>query len=425
MSRISLLLLAVCTLSVSSCTTVNRADGPVPAASVTFASVPGDDNVEGALRAVKERENSAEPYVKLASAYMNAARRSGNFTLNVSARNAVNKALEIEPGHQFALRLKAALNLAFHEFSDALKLAETLAASAPGDSFVLGVMTDAHTQLGNYPKALEFGQQMVDAKPNSQSYSRVALLRGLHGDTAGAVEMFKLAARTADPADKEAQAWTLTQLGDLYWRNGKYDDAANAYSEALSILPEYPNAMFGKGRAVASKGDLAGARALVSGAVERSPHTYSIIYLGDIMKKMGDVAAAEKLYKLANDTEALPETHDAHRMALFWADRDTNLDEALAIAEADYAELKDIYAADILAWCLYKKGRFAEARERSKEALRIGTKDAILYYHAGMIEKALGNKTEAKRLLTTAIGLNPAFDLIQTETASQALEELK
>lgn len=413
-------------LAVASCTTVNRADGPPPSSAIAFVfpPVPGDNNVETALRSVEELNNSAESYVKLASAYIGAARRSGDFRLNVSARKAVEKALEIEPDHSFALRLKAALNLVFHEFSDALKLAETLAGSSPDDSFVLGVMTDAHTQLGNYPKALEFGQKMVDAKPNSQSYSRVALLRGLHGDTDGAVDMFKLAARTADPADKESQAWTLTQLGDLYWKNGKYDDAARTYSEALSILPEYPNAMFGKGRALASKGDLNSARSLISGAVERSPHTYSIIYLGDVMTKMGNSEAGEKLYKLADNTEALPETHDAHRIALYWADRDANLDQALAIAEADYAELKDIYAADILAWCLYKKGRFVEAREKSKEALRINTKDAILLYHAGMIEHALGNRTEAKRLLATAIKLNPAFDLVQAEIAARTLKDL-
>ena len=107
-----------------------------------------------------------------------------------------------------------------------------------------------------------------------------------------------------------------------------------------------------------------------------------------------------------------------------WADHDINLDKALEMTEPDYAGIKDIYAADILAWCLYKKGRFAEAREKSREALRINTKDAVLLYHAGMIENALGNNPEAIRQLRAALALNPAFDLIQAPIAKTTLDTI-
>jgi hypothetical protein len=42
-----------------------------------------------------------------------------------------------------------------------------------------------------------------------------------------------------------------------------------------------------------------------------------------------------------------------------------------------------------------------------------------------MIEKDLGNRTEAKRFLEQALKLNPAFDLLQAENARKALQELK
>ncbi len=383
-----------------------------------------DATVKSAMQTIERAPDSAAGYNELAMAYIRRARETGNFALNSKAEQAVDQALAKDKNDATARKLKASLQLTLHNFQEALEMGKRLQKDFPDDSFVWGVIVDAHTQLGNYDKAVDAAQRMVEAKPNSQSYARAAILRGLHGDTPGAAEMFKLSARTADPADREAQAWALTQLGDLYWRNGMFDDAEKAYTEALSILPEYPNAMFGKGRTLASKGDLNGGRSLIAGAVERSPHTYSIIYLADVYAKMGSPDAAARLYELANNEKALGDTHDAHRMALYWADRGENLDESLKIAEEDYAELKDVYAADILAWSLYKNGRYAEAKEKSREALRIGTKDAVLLYHAGMIENALGNKGEAKRLLSSALDLNPAFDLIQAPIAKTALAEI-
>ena len=106
-------------------------------------------------------------------------------------------------------------------------------------------------------------------------------------------------------------------------------------------------------------------------------------------------------------------------------DHDVRLDEALTIAAQENASRKDIFTADIYAWTLYKKGKFQEAKAAIKEAMRLKTKDARTFYHAGMIEKALGNEKEAKRFLQSALQINPAFDILQAEQARAALAELK
>ena len=405
-------------ITFSSCASVN--DGGPQAMVHEFPVIADSEPVAKAVRFVEASPQSADGYTKLAAAYINAARRTGNFYLNAEARLAVAKALELSPDDPMARRLKASLHLTYHEFAEGLKLGEELYAEAP-DAFSMGVITDAHTQLGNYPQAVEWAQKLVDAKPNSSSYARAALLRAMHGDTDGAANLYKLSARTADTADREAQSWSLSQLGDLYWRNGRYDEAERVYDEALSLTANYNLAMLGKGRTRAAKGDLDAAAGLVSGALERSPHTSYAIILGDIKRKQGNDLAAQQLYQLADNADILGDLHDAHRVALMLADHDLNLDQALSIAEADYAGIKDIYAADILGWCLYKKGRFAEAQAKSREALRLNTKDAVLLYHAGMIENALGNRSDAKKLLKRALDLNPAFDLLQAEIARKAL----
>ena len=96
----------------------------------------------------------------------------------------------------------------------------------------------------------------------------------------------------------------------------------------------------------------------------------------------------------------------------------------MQIAQEDYDTQKDIYAADILAWCLFKNGKLTDARSMIAEAMRLKTRDAKIFYHAGMIEAASGNRGRARKLLQTALRLNPKFDLIQAEAAKTALLKL-
>ena len=58
-----------------------------------------------------------------------------------------------------------------------------------------------------------------------------------------------------------------------------------------------------------------------------------------------------------------------------------------------------------------------------KDALRLGTQDARLFYHAGKIARAAGDRTIATDFLRRAITLNPHFDLRQAKIAREALEE--
>ena len=110
---------------------------------------------------------------------------------------------------------------------------------------------------------------------------------------------------------------------------------------------------------------------------------------------------------------------------MFYANHDIKTTEACEATKKEFETRRDIYGADAVAWSCFKAGRLDEARTAIKEALRLGTKDAQLFYHAGMIEKASGNANEAKRLLEASLKLNPSFDLLQAEIARNALRELK
>jgi tetratricopeptide (TPR) repeat protein len=112
-------------------------------------------------------------------------------------------------------------------------------------------------------------------------------------------------------------------------------------------------------------------------------------------------------------------------LALFWADHDTRIDEALTVAQKERETRKDIYTSDLLAWCLYKQGKLAEAQAAMTEAMRLGTRDSRLFYHAGMIAHALGDRRNAAKYLQQAARVDASFDILQSETARRTLAAMK
>ena len=68
--------------------------------------------------------------------------------------------------------------------------------------------------------------------------------------------------------------------------------------------------------------------------------------------------------------------------------------------------------------------RYEDARKCSQEALKLGTPEAVFYYHAGMIALSVGKNREAQNYLERAIALNPKFDLSQAPIAAEQLRQL-
>jgi tetratricopeptide (TPR) repeat protein len=393
----------------------------------TATTIANASNAEiaAAQKIIEKIPDAPNGYNKLAVAYIRRARESGDFGLNANAQAAVDRALEIDPVNYDSLKLKASLLLTFHRFGEALELGKKLEPFGKNDAFIYGVLTDANVELGNYNEAVESVQKMVDTRPNMESYARVGHVRSLHGDSRGAIEALSLATRVADPGDKEAQSWCLVFLGNEYLNVGQLADAERQYDAALKILPDFHLALAGKGRARIAAGDYENAIKFLTETQTRVPSTEVVITLGDVYAKIGNQEKAAEQYKLAEFIEQKLGNLDQRRLALMWADQDVKLDEALTIAEREHAARKDIYTADIYAWCLYKKGRFQEAKTATAEAMRLKTKNALFFYHAGMIEKESGNKKAAKDFLQKALQTNPAFDVLQAEKAKNALQELQ
>ena len=153
-----------------------------------------------------------------------------------------------------------------------------------------------------------------------------------------------------------------------------------------------------------------------------------VITLGDLYQASGQQDAAAQQYQLVAAIETLHRANGVDmdmEIALFNADHDQNLKDTLALARKAYTIRPSIHAADTLAWALYKNGYYEEAQSYSAEGLRLGTKDSLKLFHAGMIALALENKEQAREYLESALTINPHFSILYTDYARRALEALE
>ncbi|MCA1600168.1 MAG: tetratricopeptide repeat protein [Acidobacteria bacterium] len=389
----------------------------------TRKSTPADPRIRAGESQIKIGPAKPDGYNLLASAYMQKARETGDFSFNARAEEALNQSLRVAPDNYDALKLRSKLFLTFHRFREALAEAQRAQGLRPEDHDVYGALTDAYVELGEYERGVESAQRMVDLRPDAASYSRVAYLRSLHGDTEGAIEAMQVAVKAADPRDPEGVAWYRVHLGDELMLAGRLAEAEREYDKALVVFPGYSMALAAKARARSAAGDYDVAVEIY----ERDSSHDALLALGDLYTKLGRADEAERMYKAfeAAEREVAVEENDMSHLARFWADRGQNLDEALDVMQSERTKRADIYTCDGLAWTLFKKGRLAEAKAAIDEALRLGTRDARISYHAGVIYNAVGERRKAAHYLQLALDIDPSFDVLHADAARQTLSTIK
>jgi hypothetical protein len=158
------------------------------------------------------------------------------------------------------------------------------------------------------------------------------------------------------------------------------------------------------------------------------PFPQYVILLGDLYAKRGGTALAEEWYDLVRAQSDLYEANGVLpdvEMTLFFADQGRDPRRALSLARSQYRERKSIQVADALAWSLYRTGRVAAARSMSDRALRLGTRDALMHFHAGMIAIASNDEADARRHLATALKINRNFSILFADKAHATLARLR
>lgn len=363
---------------------------------------------------------------ELAAAYLQKVREVGDPSYYPKVEGLLRSAIEHDPSDSEATTQMGTLALARHQFTEALTWGQKANALAPYASRPLGIISDAQTQLGRYPEAIASLQQMVNQRPDLSSYSRVSYLRELYGDVPGAIDAMQRAIQAGGPVP-ENLAYTEVLLGNLYFNAGKLSDAQGQYQRALRDFPGYVQGIAGIASVRAAQKEYGEAARLYQRAIDIYPVPQYVIALGDVFAASNNGKRAAETYDLAAAEQALFQANGVdldQELALFSADHQRNLPTALAAARRAMRDRPNVVTADTLAWTLYGAGDYPAALAASHEAHRLGTLDALFFFHSGMIEAKLGMKSEARVDLGKALQINPHFSLIHEQELRQTLASL-
>lgn len=319
----------------------------------------------------------------------------------------------------------AQVEFASHVFSAARAHALRLIELEPRKVYPQAILGDALLELGDYAEATKaFGRmEQIGNGVTVESEIRKARLAQLCGDNSETQKHFAAALTltlsvAATPG--ETVAWLRWQLGETAFSVSDYETAEKHYREALATFPNYYRADASLGRVLAARGNLAAAMAQYEKVIRVLPDPTYVAALGDLYKLAGRDDDAKNQYALVEQIGLLSQLNGAlynRQLALFYADHDFKTDKAYTLAAKEYETRRDIYGADAVAWTALKAGKLGEAREAIKDALRLGTKDAKLFYHAGMIARASNDEKASRELLQRALELNPQFDPLQAVVA--------
>lgn len=369
---------------------------------------------------LEARPNDSKTQLKLAREFMQEGRVTGDFGYyNAAALSLIDNVLRTDSRHFDAICLKALVLLSQHRFAEARVLAETAREQNPYNAFVYGLLIDACVELGDYAKAVEMADKMVQIRPDIRSYSRVSYLREIHGQSPEALEAIRMAVAAGYPGNEDTE-WARMVLAHLYEDSNQPEKAEEEYRRALQERPDYPFALAGLGRIARFRGNYASAVRYVEQARDVMSDIGFMEELTDLYRLNGQGDKAEQCARitieaLENDNTRVrnsPESghYSDRELALMYL-KINDFDKAERYARTEYERRPhNIDACETLGWALYQKGEFAAALPLMESALRTGSKVPERLVRAGLVFQANGRTKEGQELMRQGLALKPYLD---------------
>jgi tetratricopeptide (TPR) repeat protein len=376
---------------------------------------------------VLAQPEDGQAVVRLAQALIRIQRVDSDAGAVIVAEQHLRAFLAKKPDHYEAQRALGSVLLSQHRFRDAIREGERARAMDPRDAWNYGVIGDGHLELGEYDEAFAAFDRMGALRPGPAAYARVAYALELKGDLDGALSSMRMAADGTSAHDAEGQAWHYAQLGNLLLQRGRIGDARREFERAAFTFPEHPYATAGLARVKIAEGDHAGALALYESMHAKSPTPETAAILGDLQGRLGHPDRAEQMYVEAERLERdgwASEEPQPQALARFLAERGRKIPEAVALAEQAAEKRRDVHTMDALAWAYFRAGRIADAEKASAAALRTGTREPRILYHAAAIRAHAGDAAGARAVLSRLAAPSVELDLMTSRLASTLLATL-
>lgn len=383
------------------------------------------DAVAALERAVGRDPSDLGSWQRLGSAYVRRASETADPRFYQLAAGAFDRADALRGDDPVTALGRGTLALALHEFEQALELGLASLRALPGNADALAVVVDAEVELGRYDAAAAHLQEMLDTRPGLPALARVAYLRELHGDVAGAGEALRQAeaAGAASPFDV---ASIVALQGDLAFGQGRLDAAENAYRRALRGSPGLLAAEVGLARVRAARGEREGAISDLRALTERSPVPDAVTLLGDLAAREGYRDEAQGSYALVRAMITLQQDAGARvdlEAAEFEADHG-DAGQAVELARRAHDARPTVQAADVLAWALLQSGDAHGAVPYVERALRLGTRDALVRFHAAAVFASVGDETRARFELQQSLASNRWSSFLHEDRARELADRL-
>ena len=288
----------------------------------------GQDRVAEAIAFLEQRSkrfpNDVDTWGMLANSYG----RVGNFD---AATNAEERALSINPDDATSLSIKAYRLFARGDYAAVVEIAERLerVAFAERDTrsrpTAIDLQRQGHLGLRNFDRILAMAKRNIAEFP-AQPNGYVALGRAqmsMHdyddaiasqkkalelGQTSNTFLIQAMTAKgdlnaaqmLAEASIKRNYGGSLSSLADIYYRQGRYAQAAAASRQLIARSNGFTSNFANLGRALAKMGDTKGAEEQFKLAAEHGPKLgVTQHYWGEMLAAQGDHAGAIVKYKKA------------------------------------------------------------------------------------------------------------------------------
>jgi tetratricopeptide (TPR) repeat protein len=149
-----------------------------------------------------------------------------------------------------------------------------------------------------------------------------------------------------------------------------------------------------------------------------------VTLLGTLLERTGDTAGAHRQFATVGAIDRLLAAGGVKvdlDTALFRADRGLAPRETVALARRARVDRPSIAGDDVLGWALARAGECELAERTLDHALRLGTRDALMYFHRGYAAGCAGDEAAERAWYRRALALNPAFSVQWAPVARRAL----
>ena len=403
----------------------------VPVTEVTSIGAVDTSDIDRRIAFWRARAD-ANPRSELNWVYMGdlfdiKGRQTGDVSHFVAAKEAYAQAIAIAPedssAHAGAARIQATL----HDFQGAVIEATRVLEIDPGANDAIGVIFDASIELGDLDNARLALSQLSDRVVTPAVTIRQARLAFVEGDTVRAHSLASDAIAEATAVGEPAGTLAFYQYSGAEYAllSGDLDAAQAGYADALESLPGYPLAVYGEGRVAYARGDTAKAISDLQAATAALPRPDMLAFLGDLYTLSGQADKAADQYATVDFIAQMAASSAGavydREYGLYLSDHGQDVAHALDLAQTESSVRHDAYGYDALAWALHANGRDADALVEMDKALAVGTVDAKLLIHAGLIQIANGHVSEGEGQIRQGLDLNPAFSPMVVESAREAL----